>query len=343
MMCLTFLLLFVTAVAFTYPCQVSAEEKDETIGRPVKIISIGLGNVTVDEMVGIVDREATTTGADLVLLTETWPQPKKARSLNDPALTEMAKLANEHNMYIVTGFYRQDGDAVYNSSVLLDRQGEIAGIYDKVQPVLPDPPHIRDRGNEFDDMNGRAGADAPVFDTDFGRVGMTICFDGQFPEVWQRLADNGAEIVLFSSMYSAGRSLAAYATIHHYYVVSSIWNGECQAYDITGDQLMDERNKINRITLDMDRRVVHLNDSYNYDKQKDKLLAENPGVVVDKHQQREDWYVLKAIEPGVDIPALMRRYDLQDLRTYLNKQRETSNEWRGHKFHRSGLEKVASP
>ena len=168
---------------------------------------------------------------------------------------------------------RKEGKIIYNSSVLFDRTGKVAGVYNKMYPVLDDPPGV---GGEFKGMvNGRPGRDAMVFDTDFGRIGMAICFDAQFPEVWQRLEDKGAQLVLFSSAYSAGQSLGAYAMLHHYYVVSSCWSGECQAYDITGERLLDERKGASRIVLDLDRRIFHNNDSYNYRGQREASQRES--------------------------------------------------------------------
>ena len=226
-------------------------------------------------------------------------------------------------MFFAPPIYRRDGDPVFNSSVLIDRHGKIAGVYDKLYPVMHEP---NGKGGEFAGVKlagvkGRSGSDAPVFQTDFGRVGMAICFDGQFPEVWQRLEDNGVQIVLFSSMYSAGHSLGAYATLHHYYVVSCCNWGECLAYDMTGDRLLAQRKgHVSRIVLDMDRRMVHLNDANNHVGKNNgriaKLLAENPGVVVDTFMPAEDWEVLKAVRPGVDVPALMEKYGIRDLRTY---------------------------
>ena len=143
--------------------------------------------------------------------------------------------------------------------------------------------------------------------------------------MWQRLADKGAQLVLFASAYSGGRTLGAYATLYHYYIVSSCCSGECQAYDTTGERLLDERRGVSRITLDLDRRMIHNNDSYNYRGQEKRLLAENPGVIVDKRDEREDWHVLRAVEPGVDLPALLKKYDVQLLREYMNKQRQKTD------------------
>lgn len=246
-------------------------------------------------------------------------------------MVTMAAIAKKYRTYIVSPVLRRDKKIIYNSAVLIDRNGKIVGIYDKLYPVMPDPPDV-DRGVP----NSQPGHDAVVFETDFGRIGMAICFDAQFPEGWQRLAQQGAQLVLFPSAYSAGRSLAAYATLHHYYIVSSCWGGECQAYDITGEKLLDEKEGVSRITLDFDRRIFHYNDSYNYRGQRDKLLKENPGVVIDKLLRREDWYVLKAVEPGVCLPELVKKYDLQQLHEYLDKQRLVSGKLRGYRFQRLG-------
>ncbi len=301
-------------------------------GRPVRIVSAAVYGKSVEETARLVEREAAA-GADLIVLPEVWPGANRQYTLQDPPIAAMAEVARRHRTYIVSPIYRRDGTAVYNSSVLIDRQGKIAGVYDKVYPVMHEP---NGKGGEFAGVKGRSGSDAPVFQTDFGRVGMAICFDGQFPEVWQRLEDHGAQIVLFSSMYSAGRSLGAYATLHHYYVVSCCNSGECQAYDMTGDRLLMEHNKVSRIVLDMDRCMVHLNDANNHVGRNNgriaKLLAENPGVVVNKYMHPEDWEVLKAVRPGVDVPALMEKYGIRDLRTYLRGQRQEADRIRGGSF-----------
>ena len=59
----------------------------------------------------------------------------------------------------------------------------------------------------------QVGREVPVYQADFGRVGMAICFDVNFPAVWQRLADAGAELVLWPSAYSAGSSLQEEAPV----------------------------------------------------------------------------------------------------------------------------------
>ncbi len=301
-------------------------------GAPVRIVSVTLYRKGVEKTAQAVDREGAA-GADLTLLTETWLGEPVFTKLDDPALATMAALAKKHHMYIVSPIHRSDGDKVYNSALLFDREGKLAGMYNKVYPVMPFPPAL---SREFKGVDLVPGNDAVVFDTDFGRIGMTICFDAQFPEVWQRLEDKGAQLVLFSSAYSAGRSLDAYATLHHYYIVSSIWTGECQAFDITGEKLLEESKGVSRITLDFGRRIFH-NDvaaSYNvfYHSKYEKLRKENPGIAVDKWCDREGWHVLRPTQPGVDVSVLAKRYGVPELREFINDQRRRADDVRGSQF-----------
>ena len=124
----------------------------------------------------------------------------------------------------------------YNSSVLIDRSGRVVFVYDKIYPYW----------SEFDlRPPATPGKNATmVFDTDFGRIGLAVCFDANFPDVWQALRDQEAEVVFWSSAYSAGSQLQAYALLHHYYIVTSTYTKDCQVYDITGERILDENTKL---------------------------------------------------------------------------------------------------
>src|SRR5205807_2086720 len=119
------------------------------------------------------------------------------------------------------------------------------------------------------------GGTAPVYEADFGKIGFAICFDANFPEVWQRLADLGAELVLFPSAYYPGARIQAYAFNHSYYIVGVTGGGYTQVYDITGRELLfdhSENMSISRIALDLDRGMYHTD--FNVQK-RDKLLREH--------------------------------------------------------------------
>jgi hypothetical protein len=119
-----------------------------------------------------------------------------------------AETARENNCYIVYSAYRimLDGSR-RNSSVLIDRNGNVAGIYNKNHPTI----------GEIE--NGTlCGKEAPIFECDFGRVAMAICFDLNFDELRLKYAEVKPDLIIFSSMYHGGlmQSYWAYSCRCHF-------------------------------------------------------------------------------------------------------------------------------
>lgn len=77
----------------------------------------------------------------------------------------------------------------FNSAVLIDREGNVAGVYDKQ--------HLW----ALERFYFRGGNGTPVFQTDFGTIGIMICYDMGYPEVARMLALQGAQIVLGPSAW----------------------------------------------------------------------------------------------------------------------------------------------
>jgi len=299
----------------------SPPRQSEKIGRPVRVVSLGFNGKSVAEIAAVVDREGAK-GLDLIILPETWRgQTDNPETLEGPIVTTMAALAKKHATYLVCPIDRRDGKRRLNTAVLIDRVGRIAGLYDKVYPYW----------SEYDlKPPVEPGREAKVFQTDFGKVGLAICFDVNFPEVWQRLADQGAELVVWPSAYSAGTSLQAHALNHHFYIVTSTLTRDCIVYDITGEELLYEKSddlNVSRITLDLDRGVYHQN--FNIEK-RDKLLKEHgESVKQGKWLDREQWFVLQATAPGVSARALAKQYGLEELRDYLSRSWRAIDQRRG--------------
>jgi len=83
-----------------------------------------------------------------------------------------AQVAKDNNCYIVYSAHQEMSDGTLrNSSVLIDRKGNVAGIYNKNHPTIGEI-----------EKGVLCGKDAPVIECDFGRVAMAICFD--LPDHW---------------------------------------------------------------------------------------------------------------------------------------------------------------
>lgn len=299
--------------------------KAEQVGQPVRIVSLCFHGKDLDEIVKVIDREGAK-GADLIILPELWRGLNEPETLEGETINAMAQLSKKHQTYIVCPIDRQEGKHRYNSAVLIDRQGKVACVYDKVYPYW----------SEFNsDRPVAAGQkDIAVYETDFGKIGFAICFDAKFPEVWKRLGDKGAELVIWPSVYSGGTELQAFALQHHYYIVTSTYTRDCLVYDITGKCILDQKDDgditIARFTLDMDRRIYHYN--FNRDK-RDKLLSEHGDEIEEEvNMPREEWFVLKANKPGVRVRDLAGKYGLEELRDYKSRSRKHIDELRGFSF-----------
>ena len=235
------------------------ESSVEKIGRPVRVVSIGFhaGQHPLEWIVNQVDQEAAR-GTDIIALPETFhgqaANGTSAETLDGPTINAMSRLARKYRTYIVCPIDRKEGKQRFNSAMLLDREGRVACVYNKIYPVW---------GEECMDHSVQPGSVVCVHQADFGRVGLAICFDVNWSPLWEQLSNQGAELVMWVSAYSAGRSLQAQAISYNYYVVSSTWIPDCRVYDLDGEQLVYDTNNqgngknVTRLTLDLDRCIFH--------------------------------------------------------------------------------------
>ena len=149
-----------------------------------------------------------------------------AEPVPGPSTKFLGELAAKHHFYVVAGLYEREGKAVYNTAVLLDRQGKLAGRYHKV--CIP---------REEVDGGIMPGSEYPVFDADFGRLGMMICWDLQFPEVARELAARGAEVILMPIWGGEDALARARAIENQCFLVASGYDFKTAIYGKKGDLL----------------------------------------------------------------------------------------------------------
>ena len=199
--------------------------------------------------------QAGKAGCDIVCLPEGWPTcdtglgmtKVEANTLGGSASQMMSQKAKQYKMYIVSGLYSWVGDTLKNVAVLYDRQGKIQGIYEKIQ--LPDAETEQGAvpGNTF-----------PVFTTDFGIIGILICWDIAFPEVSRILALNGAEI-LFCPIWGDVRGPESWkitarsrAIDNGVYFVTNIFDGHSVIVNPAGDILQESGTQGTLLTQKID-------------------------------------------------------------------------------------------
>ncbi len=137
-----------------------------------------------------------------------------------------------------------------NSTYLLDREGRVAGIYDKNYPV-PD---------ETFKQNILPGKDICAVDTELGRVGMAICFDLNYQELIERYAAARPQLLLFSSMYHGGLMQNYWAYHCQSYFVGCVASGECTIISPLGEKIVHSTNYFHYVSaeINLDYAIVHL-------------------------------------------------------------------------------------
>jgi len=193
----------------------------------------------MDELVDAMDAQASAKypgkRLDLVVLGEYFmSRPSEVLEQQAVRLGDVTErieaCAKRHGCYLVVPMVlREEGEpARYsNAAALIDREGRLAGIYRKVHPCTDLKYALLEGGMT-------PGRDFPVFDCDFGRIGIQICYDVFYPEGWQALAKEGAEIVAFPSETPQTARPSMYALQHRYYVVSATPRDHAAVYNPLG-------------------------------------------------------------------------------------------------------------
>jgi predicted amidohydrolase len=162
-------------------------------------------------------RGAAAAGADLIALPENFSYLRYEGSKNSfrtpvdgPVVRSMQRLARELRIYLLLGSIPEQlrgTRRIANTSVLIGRDGRTVASYRKLHLFDID---IRGGVVLKESSVVRAGDEIVVADTDLGRLGLSICYDLRFPELYRQLAFAGAEVLFVPSAFTA------YTGPHHW-------------------------------------------------------------------------------------------------------------------------------
>lgn len=274
----------------------------------VRVVTVGQDSLGRDELFeGTLARLDQTAAfqPDIACLPEVFSR-RPPEPLPGPTSERLAQWARAHRAYVVFGIKTRIADRVYNSAVLLDRQGRIAGRYDKMHPTE----------GELEGGVHPGVTDPPVFETDFGTIGIQICFDVNWWDGWKRLREKGAKIVFFPAAYPAARHVSAIALMNQFYVVSSAMTRPSRIYDITGRELASTGHfqewagavlPIGKRLFEIDRHVAKV-----------RQIQKKYGSRVDvTWYHDDDWFTLASLDPALSVDQVIAEFGLTPLRDYI--------------------------
>ncbi|HLN02368.1 MAG TPA: carbon-nitrogen hydrolase family protein [Bryobacteraceae bacterium] len=205
----------------------------------------------VRQFVELVDR-AVPEKTDIILLPEGMTVAGTGKDDADvsepvpgPTTEKLGELARRKHAYIIGGIYEREAPAVYNTAVLIDREGRLIGKYRKV--YLP---------REEIEAGLTPGNSYPVFRTDFGKIGIMICWDVEYADPARALAVKGAEIILMPIWDGDQTLTKARAIENHVFLISSTYGDNSLVLDPNGETqaIATDNGTIALATIDLNRR-----------------------------------------------------------------------------------------
>lgn len=270
---------------------------------------------------GLLER-AMKQRADLVCLPEAFPVvgistpvAVHAEPVPGPTTDAAAKLAREHRCHVICPLITRRDGRHRNSAVVIDRKGGIVGAYEKVCPVTTSHDYT------VFESGLTPGEDLPVFDLDFGRIGIQICFDAGFPENWQKLADKGAMMIFWPSAYHGGTPVATYAALHNCYVVTSVRTDHSRIIDPCGT-LMAQTDPITNVAwrdINLDYAVCHYDFNYPIP---DRIQNAYGGRVEIRPHIDDGLFLVEPIDPAITIAQLQKEFGFESRAQYHQRHRD---------------------
>jgi predicted amidohydrolase len=219
----------------TSPAVYADEREEPGLGprnRLVRVVTVSQDGLTdkpgkpmLEATLTRLDRAASFK-PDIVCLPEHFTRADP-ETVPGPTTDCLSAWAKAHDCYIICPIYVRDGERNFNSAVLIDRKGDLIGRYDKIRPTE----------GELKRPICPGALDPQVFETDFGPIGIQICFDVNWHGQWRQLKEEGAKIIFFPAAYPAARQVKTLAWINQCFVVSSTMTRPARIYDITGDEI----------------------------------------------------------------------------------------------------------
>ena len=288
---------------------------NEKLPREVWIATVsqhGLSTETSEQMVKSVLAilaKSVTYRPDVICLPELFTTTNvrerkplaEAANISGELLKQFTAFARANQCYIICPIFTQENGNVYNAAVIIDRQGNRIGEYRKI--FLPD--------DEVAAGVTPGPLQPSVFKTDFGVIGVQICYDINWNDTWKALRQQGAEIIFWPSAFAAGQTLNARAWQNKVVVVSSTNKETAKICDITGEVVAKtgiwDRNLI-CAPVNLEKAFLH---TWPFVRRFDEIKAKYGRKVKITNFHEEEWSIIESLSPDVRVKDILAEFELR--------------------------------
>jgi predicted amidohydrolase len=228
-----------------------------------------------------------------------------------------ARKAREHHCYIVAPTYlleSKERKLLSNAAILVGRKGDLVGIYRKVHLVVSPDTEATEAGATF-------GHELPVFNCDFGKLGIQICYDIEFDDGWLGLARQGAGLIAWPTQSPQTAQPAFRAMQQRCYIVSSTWRHNASLFEPTG-RIAAQITPPQRVMvheLDLSYAILPWSRKLQKGEALRKIYGERVGF---RYYEEEDRGIFWSNDPKVTIGEMVRSLGVREIEEELSRVRK---------------------
>lgn len=262
----------------------------------------------LEELVRIT-KKALVYQPDVICLPEVFPTSNVDQKLSlsdklkasESALEQFSSLAKQNNCYVICPVFIAESGKAYNAAVVLDRKGDALGEYRKMHLTV----------GEIESGLTPGPLDPPVFQTDFGTIGIQICFDIMLDDGWTKLEKQGAEIVFWPSAYAGGEVVNTKAHQHRYVVATGTRKNTSKICDVTGEVIVQtgiwDKNYY-CAPVNLEKAFLH---TWPFVSHFDEIRSKYGRKVQITTFHEEEWSVIESLSPDIKVSDILSEFDLK--------------------------------
>jgi predicted amidohydrolase len=216
----------------------------------------------------------------------------------------VANKAKQYEMNVVAGFYIYLEGILRNVAILFDRKGSISGIYIK-------------KYTTEGEINGGVipGVSTNIFQTDVGKIGIAVCFDINWAEIWENF-ENNADFVCWISAYEGGFPLQSRAWINRIPIATSVMSYHSKFIDISG-KILTSTSRWNRLAIidyNLDREIFHVDGQY--DKILELQTKYGNSISIESYTE-EHLFLIQSMSKEITLKEIIEKEGLISYKSYI--------------------------
>ncbi len=228
----------------------------------------------------------------------TFPQRVE---VSEKVLVQFSEFSRQNRCYTICPVFTSTGGRIYNSAVVFDRSGKKIGQYNKIHETVGYVKSGITCGALFQ----------PVIKTEFGPIGIQICYDINWDDGWKMLRDQGVKIIFWCSAFDGGQQLNMKALQNKCIVASGTNKNTSKVVDIDGKTvattgIWEPNFYCGR--LNMEKVFIP---SWEYLKQCREIRRKYGRKVKLTIFHEEEWTIVESVSPDLYISDIIREFDLK--------------------------------